>query len=422
MSRPARRARLAPLVLAAALAPAASCGSGSDHGAASQNPYAGYVSATYAGTDQWLCHPGLTGSADVCSGDLSTIRVQADGSSTTEAFTPAADPPVDCFYLYPTVSFDLAANSDLDPGAQETGTTLIQAARYGSVCRVFAPVYRQRTLVLLGLRLFAPFLVPDDVSAKASAIAYGDVLDAFRHYIANENHGRGFFLLGHSQGAGLSARLIAEEIETQPYLAARLIAAHIPGATVAVPKGADVGGTLASTPACTRADQTGCVVAYSTFRQGDPDLAEPRFGVTGDPATQALCVNAAALVADAASTTPATLDAYLPFLQPPIFQAILIARGEGGPYADPAQNRAAAKGHAFYSVPGQLHGQCVVDPASTASYLEVTIESDPTDPRADDYPGEFLGGKGWGLHLVDVSMVQGDLVRLAATQAAAWRR
>lgn len=414
-----RRALLTSL-LVACLTPAASCGG--EDGAAANNPYAGYVSATYAGTDHWLCHPDLTGSANVCNGDQTTIRVAADGSSTTEAFVPAADPPVDCFYLYPTVSFDLAANADLDPGAQETGTTLIQAARYGSVCRVFAPVYRQRTLVLLGLRLFAPFLVPDDVSAKAGEIAYADVLDAFRHYIANENHGRGFFLLGHSQGAGLSARLVTEEVETQPYLAARMISAHIPGATVEVPNGADVGGTLAATPACRSATQTGCVVAYSTFRKGDPDLAEPRFGVTGNPATQALCVNPAALVAGTGAAASATLDAYLPFLQPPIFQAILIARGEGGPYADPARNRAAAKTHAFYSVPGQLHGQCVVDPASTASYLEVTVDSDPADPRADDYPGEFLGGKGWGLHLVDVSMVQGDLVGLAASQAAAWRR
>ena len=131
-----RRALLTSL-LVACLTPAASCGG--EDGAAANNPYAGYVSATYAGTDHWLCHPDLTGSANVCNGDQTTIRVAADGSSTTEAFVPAADPPVDCFYLYPTVSFDLAANADLDPGAQETGTTLIQAARYGSVCAGAAP-------------------------------------------------------------------------------------------------------------------------------------------------------------------------------------------------------------------------------------------------------------------------------------------
>ena len=160
-----------------------------------------------------------------------------------------------------------------------------------------------------------------------------------------------------------------------------MISAHIPGATVEVPNGADVGGTLAATPACRSATQTGCVVAYSTFRKGDPDLAEPRFGVTGNPATQALCVNPAALVAGTGAAASATLDAYLPFLQPPIFQAILIARGEGGPYADPARNRAAAKTHAFYSVPGQLHGQCVVDPASTASAPRASATAPDTRPR-----------------------------------------
>ncbi len=398
-----------------ALAVTNGCGEDAES-SATANPYAGYVSDTYADTGHWLCHPDLAGEANVCNGDQTTIRVEADGSSKTESFQPAADPPVDCFYAYPTVSFDIAANADLDPGLQETGTTLIQAGRYGSVCRIFAPVYRQRTLVLLGLNLFAPFLVSDELEQQASEIAYGDVLDAFKHYIAHENHGRGFLLLGHSQGARILTRLIAEEVEANAFLSRRLIAAHIPGTLVEVPKGADVGGSFASTPACRSASQTGCVVAYSSFREGDPELADPRFGVTGNPATQALCVNPAALAGGSAP-----LDAYLPFLQPPIFQAILIAHGEGGPYADPAQNRAAARSHSFYSVPDELSGECVVDAAGT-SYLQVSIAADPNDPRADDFPGEFLGGKGWGLHLVDVSLAQGDLVRLAASESEAWLR
>ena len=46
--------------------------------------------------------------------------------------------------------------------------------------------------------------------------------------------------------------------------------------------------------------------------------------------------------------------------------------------------------------------------------------ADPTDPRADDFNGEFIGGDGWGLHLVDVTIGMGDLVALGAAQAAAW--
>lgn len=404
---------IAGVALLAALA--VGCG-GSDGSSSAANPYAGYESETYSGTAHWLCHPDLAGSANACNGDQTTIRVEADGSSTTERFEPAVDPPVDCFYVYPTVSFDLAANADLNPGPQETDTTLIQAGRYGSVCRLFAPVYRQRTLVLLGLGLFADALIPDELQERASAIAYGDVLDAFKHYIAHENHGRGFLLLGHSQGARILTRLVAEEVETNAYLSRRLVAAHVPGTLVEVPEGADVGGTFATTPACRDASQTGCVVAYSSFRAGDPDLADPRFGVTADPGMQALCVDPASPDGGAAA-----LDAYLPFVQAPVFEALLIARGQGGPYADPARNRSAAKSHSFYSVPGEIRGECVTN-AAGARYLQVSIAADPSDPRADDYPGEFLGGKGWGLHLVDVSLAQGDLVHLAATQSAAWLR
>ena len=51
---------------------------------------------------------------------------------------------------------------------------------------------------------------------------------------------------------------------------------------------------------------------------------------------------------------------------------------------------------------------------------EATILANPDDPRADDYPGEFIGGTNWGLHLIDVSIAQGDLVRLAGQQARAY--
>ncbi len=387
-----------------------SCGSAS----ADPNPYAGYTSTLYAGTANWLCHPDLAGGANVCNGDQTTIRVQADGSSTVERFTPAASPPFDCFYVYPTVSVDLALNSDLNPGAQERDTTLIQAARYGSVCRVFAPVYRQRTGTLLAIDALAPSLVSEQKQQQAGEIAYGDVLDAFKQYMAHENRGRGFVLVGHSQGSFLLARLIAEEIEPNPYLARHLIAAHIPGALVEAPIGTDVGGTFASTPACRSPDQTGCVIAYSSYRKGDPNLAEPVFGVASTPGMRALCVDPAALAGGAAA-----LDAYLPFTQAPVYQLLLLPHGTGGPFADPSANRQAARANRFYSVPGQIQGQCVVNQAGT-SYLEITISADPADPRADDYPGEFAGGKGWGLHLDDVSLAQGDLVRLAASEAAAW--
>ena len=58
----------------------------------------------YANPAAWLCRPGR---ADACSIDQTTTVVAADGSLTRETFTADAAAPIDCFYVYPTVSTDL---------------------------------------------------------------------------------------------------------------------------------------------------------------------------------------------------------------------------------------------------------------------------------------------------------------------------
>ena len=55
------------------------------------------------------------------------------------------------------------------------------------------------------------------------------------------------------------------------------------------------------------------------------------------------------------------------------------------------------------------------------SYLGVTLHGDPADPRLDDLTGVDITPE-WGLHLVDVNLAMGDFVRLAHTQAKAYRR
>jgi hypothetical protein len=79
------------------------------------------------------------------------LTLTPDGRRTPAPFRPAADPAVDCFYVYPTVSNDGGMFSDLSPGPEERRTVLVQAARFRSVCRVFAPNYRQVTMMGLGL-------------------------------------------------------------------------------------------------------------------------------------------------------------------------------------------------------------------------------------------------------------------------------
>src|SRR5262245_19891477 len=70
----------------------------------------------YSKPETWLCRPGQK---DACAIDLATTVVSANGKMTREAFNANPKPPIDCFYVYPTVSLDTTGNSDMNAGAEE---------------------------------------------------------------------------------------------------------------------------------------------------------------------------------------------------------------------------------------------------------------------------------------------------------------
>jgi hypothetical protein len=243
--------------------------------------------------------------------------------------------------------------------------------------------------------------------------AYADVLDSFKQYISNDNNGRGFILIGHSQGAGHLKKLIAETIENDEYLLEHLVSAHLIGSAVRKPEGADVGGDFQQVSVCRTADQTGCVVNYSLYRDSDPELAAGLavFGTPNNGLT-AMCTNPAAPAGGAAS-----LNSYFPATPIPGVIGALIVERVDGPYADSAS--APPISTPFYAMPDFISAQCVLDD-NGISYLQATVKADPLDPRADDFNGEFNAFPGWGLHLVDMTLPMGDLVDLGSTQADAW--
>lgn len=368
----------------------------------------------YNDPSKWLCHPNQAEEDNVCLRDQTLVSVAANGSRTYSAHYQAIEPAIDCFYVYPTASMDLTANSDLKPDAQEKGTTAIQFGRYSEVCRQYAPVYRQRTLTYLGIGALGDGLVSEETMETANAIAYDDVRSAFMSYLENDNKGRGFILVGHSQGARLLAKLLAEEIENNSTRANQLVSAHLIGTGITVPSGLLSGGTFKTTPLCQQPGETGCVVAYSSFREGDPELATPRFGKTDEVGYEIACTNPATLAGG-----EETLDARLPFDQPYAFATLLKIKGSGGPYKNWWTNQKIQRDADYFAAPEQFRGECVRD-ANGAHYLKVRIDSDKNDPRADDYRGELIVVKGWGLHLVDMNIAQGNLVRLAHDQAQGW--
>src|SRR5438046_10370823 len=93
-------------------------------------------------------------------------------------------------------------------------------AGFASKCRPYAPMYRQVTLA--GLRIL---LGRGNAGVALSrGLAYDDIRDAWKHYLENDNKGRGFVLIGHSQGSLVLSELIRNEIDGKPVQSRRVAA------------------------------------------------------------------------------------------------------------------------------------------------------------------------------------------------------
>jgi hypothetical protein len=355
----------------------------------------------YSQDAAWLCRPGRR---DACAVDLTATVIGADGRLTREAWTPAANPSIDCFYVYPTVSTDATPLSDMTADEAERNVIRQQFARFGSVCRLFAPMYRQVTLA--GLRTM---LAGGGGGAGLSAgPQYDNVKRAWLQYLEQDNQGRGVVLIGHSLGSFILTELIRREVDGKAPQA-RLVSAILLGATLAVPRGKDVGGSFERIPLCRAAAQTGCVVTYVSFRATSPPPPNARFGrVTGD-GMEAACTNPAAL--DGGS---ADLHAYLDA------RGQMIA-GAAAPRPWVLPDRPVET--PWVSVPGLIAGRCTSN--EHARYLEITVRGDASDPRTDDIAGDlFAGGQpltDWGLHLIDANLGMGNLIEIVRQQAQAWQ-
>ncbi len=351
----------------------------------------------YSQPSTWLCRPGQQ---DACVVDQASTIISADGTLTRENWAANPDAPVDCFYVYPTVSNDPTPNSNMNPGPEEKSVVVQQLARFGSQCRIFAPLYRQKTLTALRAEMAGKPMGADE------NLAYNDILDAWNYYLKNENKGRGVVLIGHSQGARMLTQLIQNEIEGKP-IQSQIISALLIGGKVMVPRNKDVGGTFKHMPLCRKVDDTGCIVAYSSFRSTVPPPENSRFGLNQGDLAYA-CTNPAALGGGSGD-----LHAYL-------------AASRGGPLTSDNPFSWVKPPKAittpFVSVPGLLKAKCVSN--DHVSYLEITVQGDPKDPRTDDIMGDVMvGGKvlaDWGLHLIDMNLAMGNLIDLVNQQTKAY--
>ena len=338
----------------------------------------------------WLCRPGIADNP--CAGDLTTTIIDPTGEANVDHTQIAANPPVDCFYVYPTTSLQSTTNADLSIDPEEKAVAVSQAALFSQVCNVYAPIYPQLTVSAVG---------SGAITSDAIQTAYEGVRAAFADYMASYNGGRGVVFVGHSQGAMILTELLRSEVDSNPALRTQLVSALLLGGNVTVPVGATVGDVFANIPACESQVQVGCVVAFSSFDAPPPaDAVFGRvagglkmFDFVGSAPQQILCVN------------PASPGGGVGELKP-IFRTAAVEKLAGAPSPAPAS--------AYVSYPGQLTAECKSD--GGASWLQITRS-------AQGGPLPVLAGSegpAWGLHDLDVNLALGNLVGLVATESAAY--
>ena len=269
----------------------------------------------YADKDLWLCRPDIEN--DRCdTADLSMTEIRSDGTMVTlDEVASNPDAEVDCFYVYHTV------NKSPEPGNTETlvphpenviGAVFRNGAHYRGACRMFAPLYHQMSLITYT----AHWPVWGDTEFFQRA--YDDIVEAFEYYMRVHNQGRGFVLIGHSQGSHMLGKLLQDKFENDEALREQLVSAVLMGHTnvVQVLEGQRVGGSFENISLCGSPTETGCVIAFDAHDPtGDPINYE--YAAPISPPNIRACVNPASFD-DGAGTLaalmyPRTYESLIPF-------------------------------------------------------------------------------------------------------------
>jgi pimeloyl-ACP methyl ester carboxylesterase len=358
----------------------------------------------YTDDAKWLCRPGLPGNP--CAAEVSVTEFHADGTSSVTPLPPTPkDVGVDCFYTYPTVDTGLFApprNQDF-PDIQIDPVLDVMAAQarpFRGVCNVYAPVYRQASLVSL----------TTNAETRDRGIEYGyeDIADAFDYYLRDARPGRPLVLLAHSQGSMVMLRLIEHHIQDDPLLLKRLVVAVLAGplGSFDVPAGKLVGGTLKNIPLCSSAQTTGCVLTYNSFVKEKPPNAD--FAKMGGPVPPGY---------DTGCTNPASYDGAVTRLN----GALFLARYRQAALTIPLDWGGATVTTEYARYPDFFTGQCKAS-AAGLSYLEIAVAPLAGDSRKNPVPFNHvaLSDASIGLHALDYSFIAGELLDAVQTKITAY--
>ncbi|HEX2793416.1 MAG TPA: DUF3089 domain-containing protein [Croceicoccus sp.] len=259
-----------------------------------QDPLAGNA---YEDPSMWLSRPGM-GNADPSRWRPSSLPADAAPSRAA------------VFFVHPTSYISRANwNAPLNDAEARSGAeTFVRglASPFNRSVDIWAPRYRQAAV--------GAFFAPGGNLDRAVDVAYRDVAQAFEFFAASIGKDQPIVLVGHSQGALLLKRLLAERIKGTP-MADRVVAAYIVGWPVSMERELPMMGL----PACATANQPGCVLSWQSY--AEPADASALFdayneGVTldGKPIakTDVLCTNPITGTIDAQAPASANTGTLVP--------------------------------------------------------------------------------------------------------------
>jgi len=174
-----------------------------------------------------------------------------------------AQQPVDTFFIHPTGFLNSSSwTSPMNPQSATEENTLWmmanQASAYNGCCNVYAPRYREATIM--------SYFGTEEDREEVLKFAYQDVKRAFEYYLENYNQGRPFIIASHSQGTHHAVRLLSDVIDTGE-LHERMVAAYLIGSVI-IPVPNSWFESMNHISPCQSADDLHCVVHWDTMPEG----------------------------------------------------------------------------------------------------------------------------------------------------------
>lgn len=307
---------------------------------------------------------------------------------------PESERGADVFFLHPTTFGGTASwvapvdDAQVNAGT-DYGSISTQASAFNGCCRIYAPRFRQANILTYSDR-------QDSTFTQVMDVAYGDIAEAFKHFIATIGPDRPFLLASHSQGTFHLVRLLQQEVDGTP-LVERLVAVYAIGHSLT--RGL-VDNGLSDIPLCEAPEQQACLISWdaheadrnpSGLGNGEGDITWNGQGYTGFGAHQKLCVNPITWRTDAIKSAA---DEHLGAIN-----------WQPGPYT------ADVPLDGLYA--GTVTAQCELGPIS--NWLWVNGDRDPI--LRTSFPWSLFGRN---LHGVDYSLFWADIRENAMQRTDAW--